>query len=42
MSVAVCDQLRAVDRSRLSRPSGALSHEDLRAVEAALRAVLQL
>lgn len=42
MSVAVCDQLRAVDRSRLSRPGGALSHEDLRAVEAALRAVLQL
>jgi mRNA interferase MazF len=41
-SVAVCDQIRAVDRSRLSRVSGALSREDLRAVENGVRAVLML
>ncbi len=41
-SVAVCDQIRAVDRSRLSRPGGALSGEDLRAVEAGVRGVLRL
>jgi mRNA interferase MazF len=33
--VAVCDQIRAVDRSRLTR-------EDLRAVEGGVRAVLWL
>jgi mRNA interferase MazF len=41
-SVAVCDQIRAVDRSRLSRGRGALSRADLRAVEAGVRAVLVL
>jgi mRNA interferase MazF len=41
-SVAVCDQLRAVDRTRLTRADGALSAADLRAVEAGLRAVLEL
>jgi mRNA interferase MazF len=39
-SVAICDQLRAVDRSRFVRPGGRLSAADLRAVEAGLRAVL--
>ena len=41
-SVAVCDQLRAVDRARLTRAAGMLSREDLRAVEDGVRAVLQL
>lgn len=40
--VAVCDQVRAVDKLRFSRVAGALSREDLRAVEDAARAVLQL
>jgi mRNA interferase MazF len=41
-SVAVCDQLRAVDRIRLRRRSGILSRADLRTVEDAVRAVLVL
>jgi len=41
-SVAVCDQVRAVDKTRLSRFSGVLSSVDLRAVESGLRAVLRL
>jgi mRNA interferase MazF len=41
-SVAVCDQLRAVDKARFTRIAGALSREDLRAVEDGVRAVLQL
>jgi mRNA interferase MazF len=41
-SVAVCDQLRAVDKTRLTRTAAALSREDLRAVEHGVRAVLQL
>jgi mRNA interferase MazF len=41
-SVAVCDQIRAVDRSRLARAGGTLSREDLRAVEDGVRAVLRL
>jgi mRNA interferase MazF len=41
-SVAVCDQIRAVDRSRLTRGGDALSGEDLRAIEAGVRAVLRL
>ncbi len=41
-SVAVCDQLRAVDRARLVRPQGQLSPADLRAIEDGLRAVLAL
>jgi mRNA interferase MazF len=41
-SVAVCDQIRAVDRSRLTRSSGALARADLRAVEDGVRAVLRL
>jgi mRNA interferase MazF len=40
--VAVCDQIRAVDRSRLARAGGTLSREDLRAVEDGVRAVLRL
>jgi mRNA interferase MazF len=41
-SVAVCDQVRAVDKTRLTRAGGQLSAEDLRAVEDGLRAVLWL
>jgi mRNA interferase MazF len=41
-SVAVCDQLRAVDRARLTRIAGTLSREDLRAIEDGVRGVLQL
>jgi mRNA interferase MazF len=41
-SVAVCDQLRTVDKARLTRIAGALSKDDLRAVEEGVRAVLQL
>jgi len=41
-SVAVCDQIRAVDRTRLQRLAGSLSREDLRAVEDGVRGVLAL
>jgi mRNA interferase MazF len=41
-SVAVCDQLRAVDRTRLATQQGRLSAGDLRAVEDGIRAVLGL
>ena len=41
-SVAVVDQVRAVDKSRFVRTSGDLSTEDLAAVESALRRVLAL
>ena len=39
-SVAICDQLRAVDKSRLIRREGRLSNADLGAVEQALRTIL--
>ena len=41
-SVAICDQIRAVDRTRLRREEGRLTREDLRAVEEGVRAVLLL
>ena len=41
-SVAVCDQIRSVDRSRLRRSAGFLSRPDLRAIEDGVRAVLVL
>ena len=41
-AVAVCDQLRAVDRRRLSRASGRLSAADLRTVEDGIRRILEL
>ncbi len=41
-SVAVCDQVRAVDRGRLSRRAGQLDASDLEAVGAALRDVMCL
>jgi mRNA interferase MazF len=41
-SVAVCDQLRAVDRTRMVTQHGKLAAGDLRAVEEGIRAVLGL
>jgi mRNA interferase MazF len=41
-SVAVCDQVRAVDKSRLTRREGQLAVADLRAVEDGVRVVLGL
>ena len=41
-SVAVCDQVRAVDKSRLTRCSGQLTATDLRDVENGVRAILEL
>ena len=41
-AVAVCDQLRAVDKQRLSRTQGRLSAVDLRTVEDGIRRVLEL
>src|SRR6266700_3736621 len=41
-SVAVVDQIRAVDRSRFVSCAGKLSSDDLGAVEAALKRVLEL
>ena len=40
--VAVCDQIRAVDKSRLIDVAGHLSAHDLRALEDGLRQVLVL
>jgi len=41
-SVAVCDQVRAVDKGRLTQRVGQLAAADLRAVEDGLRVVLGL
>jgi mRNA interferase MazF len=41
-SVAICDQVRAVDKSRLSRMSARLSSADLRGLEDGLRQILEL
>lgn len=41
-SVAVCDQVRAVDKGRLTQRAGQLVAADLRAVEDGIRAVLEL
>lgn len=41
-SMAVCDQIRAVDKSRLTRCTGKLTAADLRCVENGVRAVLEL
>jgi mRNA interferase MazF len=38
-AVAVCNQLRAVDRTRLRRAAGFLSREDMQVVEESVRAV---
>ena len=41
-SVAVCDQVRAIDKIRLTRRDGQLAPADLHAVEDGVRAVLEL
>jgi mRNA interferase MazF len=41
-SIAKCDQVRAVDKSRLTSRAGALNADDLRAVENGVRQVLGL
>ena len=41
-SVAVCDQLRAVDKRRLTRISDRLSNPDLRMIEEGIRRILEL
>jgi mRNA interferase MazF len=41
-SIAICDQVRAVDKSRLTRRAGSLNGDDLKAIENGVRAVLGL
>jgi mRNA-degrading endonuclease toxin of MazEF toxin-antitoxin module len=41
-SVAVIDQLRAVDKKRFVSRAGALSENDLKAIEAAVKQILLL
>jgi len=41
-AVGVCDQIRAVDKTRLMEHAGALSSEDMRAIDDGLRQVLSL
>jgi mRNA interferase MazF len=41
-STAVCDQVRAVDKQRLTAQRGRLSIADLKAVEGGVRAILGL
>ncbi len=41
-SVAICDQVRAIDKARLIRLGGRLAPADLRAIEDGMRAVLEL
>lgn len=41
-SVAVCDQVRAIDKGRLTRRAGQLAPADLSAIEGGVRAVLEL
>ncbi len=40
--VAVCDQIRAVDKTRLTKPAGRLSMEDSDALDEGLREILAL
>lgn len=41
-SVAVCDQIRAVDKTRLLNQAGKLSSKDLKSLENGLRQILRL
>jgi len=41
-AVGVCDQIRAVDKTRLMERAGVLSSEDMRAIDDGLRQVLSL
>lgn len=41
-AVAVCDQLRAIDKSRLHQKAGSLKPDDLERIEDGLRQILSL
>jgi len=41
-AVAVCDQVRAVDKTRLVRRHGRLASAEMQAIDAAMRAILAL
>ena len=41
-SVAVCDQARCIDKTRLARRIGSLSKDDLASIEDAVRTILGL
>lgn len=41
-AVAVCDQIRTIDKSRLIKPAGTLSQKDLDIIEDGLRQMLSL
>lgn len=40
--IAVCDQIRAIDKTRLVKAAGALSPDDLEAIDDGLRQVLAI
>lgn len=40
--IAICDQIRTVDKSRLSKPADTLSSQDLNILDQSLRQVLSL
>ena len=40
--IAVCDQIRAVDKTRLTKHAGSLSFKDMQAIDEGLRQVLSL
>ncbi len=40
--IAVCDQIRAIDKTRLIKNAGALSTEDMEAIDEGLRQVLSM
>lgn len=39
---AVCDQIRTIDKTRIKKQAGTLSHRDIQTVDAALKEVLAL
>lgn len=41
-SIAVCDQIRAVDKSRLIKEAGKLADEDMKNIEEGLKMILML
>ncbi|NOY70040.1 MAG: type II toxin-antitoxin system PemK/MazF family toxin [Deltaproteobacteria bacterium] len=41
-SIAVCDQIRTVDKSRLVKEAGELSDEDMKRIEDGLKKILML
>lgn len=41
-AIVVCDQIRAIDKSRLIEEAGSISKEDLRQIEDGLKKILML